>query len=380
MTKDPQEELLFRYLDEETTIAAGVLDMDRCIDVMDETFRLLHAGDYVMTGVNGHSHGAQIDFPDHPAVAGMPGNDGDDRRFTAMPAYLGGRFGTTGVKWYGSNVANRERGLPRSIHVIVISDTDTGAPLAIMAGNLVSAMRTGAVAGLGAGYMAAEDSRVLGVVGPGVMARTAVRAFLSARPGIETVRVKGRGERSLGAFARWVAEAFPGVTVETVAHTEEAVRGADIVTFTNTGSTGRETYPLLRREWVKPGALVCLPSATNLDAGMEAHDVRKVVDCRAMYQAWALETRKPYFDHLNLIGMRFEEMVEEGTIPENSLVEFSDIVAGQSPARRDDAEISVFSIGGIAVEDIAWATEVMRTATEQQRGHLLPLWGRPALL
>ncbi|MEI5579377.1 2,3-diaminopropionate biosynthesis protein SbnB, partial [Streptomyces brasiliscabiei] len=73
-----------------------------------------------------------------------------DRRLMAMPAYLGGDFQTSGVKWYGSNIANREKGLPRSILMFILSDTDTGAPLAYMSANLLSAYRTGAVPGVGA--------------------------------------------------------------------------------------------------------------------------------------------------------------------------------------------------------------------------------------
>lgn len=370
--------LTFRYLDEEAMIAAGVEDMDRCVDVMEEAFRLLGQGAYIMPGPNGHSHGAEIDFPDTSDVLGMPLNTGDDRRFLAMPAFLGGRFGTTAVKWYGSNTANRELGLPRSIHVIIVSDTHTGAPLGIMSGNLVSAMRTGAVSGLGARYLAAPDAAVLGLVGPGVMARTAVRAFLSARPSITTIQVKGRGEASLASFTRFVQSEFPGVTVAVKDTEEAAVRGADIVTYTNTGSTGREKYPMIRREWVKQGALLALPSASRLDEALERPDVRKVVDCGRMYEAWETEVPSPWYDHMNLIGMRFQEMLAEGTMTPDERVELGDIVAGNVPGYDPD-RISVLGIGGIAVEDVAWSTEVLRRAEELGLGIELPLWGAPSM-
>ena len=74
----------------------------------------------------------------------MPKN-ADDRRFMAMPAYLGGRFDMAGVKWYGSNAENRKKGLPRSILMLTLNDKDTGAPLAYMSANILSAYRTGAV-------------------------------------------------------------------------------------------------------------------------------------------------------------------------------------------------------------------------------------------
>src|SRR5699024_7216936 len=97
----------------------------------------------------------------------------------AMPAYLGGRFNNTGVKWYGSNAANRTRGLPRSIHTFVLNDTDTGAPKAIMSANLLSAYRTGAVPGVGVKHLAVENAETVGIVGPGVMSRTILGAALT---------------------------------------------------------------------------------------------------------------------------------------------------------------------------------------------------------
>lgn len=90
-----------------------------------------------------------------------------DRRMMAMPAYLGGNFQTAGAKWYGSNIANREKGLPRSILMFTLNDADTGAPLAHMSANLLSAYRTGAIPGVGARHLARKDAKVIGLAGPG---------------------------------------------------------------------------------------------------------------------------------------------------------------------------------------------------------------------
>ena len=120
-----------------------------------------------------------------------------DRRLMAMPAYLGGSFQTSGVKWYGSNIANRDKGLPRSILMFTLSDTDTGAPMAYMSANLLSAYRTGAVPGVGARYLARKDSKVIGLLGPGVMGKTAVAAFMAVCPEIDTIKVKGRGQKCM---------------------------------------------------------------------------------------------------------------------------------------------------------------------------------------
>jgi len=91
-------------LNEEELIQCGVTDFARCVDVMEEMFKLIGEGDYVMGGPKHNSHGIAIRFPKESKFPNMP-LDGPDRRFMAMPAYLGGRFNIAGCKWYGSNIA-----------------------------------------------------------------------------------------------------------------------------------------------------------------------------------------------------------------------------------------------------------------------------------
>ena len=157
----------FLYLSEPDMIKAGVKNMDQCVEAMEDLLVTLNKGDYVMAGVNHNSHGAQVIFPDDPQFEGMPKN-ADDRRFMAMPAYLGGKYQMAGMKWYGSNCENKASGLPRSILMMMLNDKDTGAPLALMSANLVSCYRTGAIPGVGAKYLAGKDSETVTIIGPGV--------------------------------------------------------------------------------------------------------------------------------------------------------------------------------------------------------------------
>jgi ornithine cyclodeaminase len=370
----------FLYLSEEDMISAGVTDMTACVDAMQETFALLHSGDYRMAGPNSNAHGAGLNFPDEPAFPSMPKN-GPDRRFLAMPAYLGGGFGTTGVKWYGSNAENRQKGLPRSILMFMLNDTDTGKPLALMSANLLSAYRTGAVPGLGARFLARPDARVVGIVGPGVMARTSLAAFMTACPRIDTVKVKGRGRASTDAFTAWVVEEFPQVTTVTQVGTiEEAVRGSDIVTFCTTGMRGDpRQYPTVVRDWVKPGAYLSMPSVCNIDEGMQKPDVRKVADNVKMYEAWARDAGYPAHERNSLLGGKFMDMIHDGALPPEDLVDLGAVVAGAVPGRRDDDDIVILAIGGMPVEDVAWGTVVYRNALAGGIGTKLNLWERPAL-
>ncbi|MBB4952186.1 ornithine cyclodeaminase [Agrobacterium vitis] len=370
----------FIYLSEQDMIKAGVTDMAACVDTMEEMFGLLYHGDYRMAGANNDSHGAMVMFPENSPFPNMP-KPTADRRFMAMPAYLGGRFCTAGVKWYGSNIANRQKGLPRSILMFTLNDADTGAPLAHMSANLLSAYRTGAVPGVGARHLARKDSKVVGILGPGVMAKTSLSAFMATCPAIDTVKVKGRGQKSLDSFLSWIAETFPQIThVEVVGDTEAVVRDSDIVTFCNSGEVGDpSTYPTVKREWVKPGTFLSMPALCNIDDGMEASEIRKVVDNIGLYEAWFEELPKPAHKYVPIIGVRFMDMIAEGKMSHEEIEDIGKIVAGDAPGRNNDDEIIIMSVGGMPVEDVAWGTVVYRNAVERGIGVKLNLWDVPVL-
>ncbi|WP_137169940.1 tyramine oxidase subunit B [Marinomonas sp. FW-1] len=370
----------FIYLSEPDMIKAGVTDMPSCVDTMEEMFGLLYTGDYRMAGPNNDSHGAMITFPDESPFPTMP-KPTADRRLMAMPAYLGGNFQTSGVKWYGSNIANREKGLPRSILMMILNDIDTGAPLAYMSANLLSAYRTGAIPGVGARYLARKDSKVIGLLGPGVMGKTTVAAFIAACPQVDTIKVKGRGQKNLDSFIDWVKETFPQVTtIDVVDSVEAVVRGSDLVTYCNSGEVGDpSTYPIVKREWVKPGAFLAMPASCSLDDGMEQKDVRKVLDNTGLYEAWYEEVPKPAHNVIPLVGVRCMDMIAEGKLSHDDLEDLGKIVYGDSPARQNDEEIIILSVGGMPVEDVAWATVVYRNAIEKGIGVPLNLWDVPAL-
>lgn len=370
----------FLYLSEQDMVKAGVTDMAACVDTMEDMFVLLHTGDYRMAGANNDSHGAMVVFPENSPFPTMP-KPTADRRFMAMPAYLGGKYGTAGMKWYGSNIANREKGLPRSILMFTLNDADTGAPLAHMSANLLSAYRTGAVPGVGARHLARKDSKVVGIYGPGVMAKTSLAAFMATCPKIDTVKVQGRGQKSLDSFITWVKETYPQITtIEIVHDIEQIVRDSDIVTYCASGETGDVSkYPVVKRAWVKPGAFLSMPASCEIDAGMEQADVRKVMDNIGLYEAWFEELPKPAHVHVPVIGVRFMDMIHEGKMTHDDLEDLGAICAGDKPGRRSDEEIIILSVGGMPVEDVAWGTVVYRNAVAKGIGVTLNLWDTPVL-
>ena len=367
----------FLYLSESDMIKAGVKNMDQCVEAMEDLLVTLNKGDYVMAGVNHNSHGAQVIFPDDPQFEGMPKN-ADDRRFMAMPAYLGGKYQMAGMKWYGSNCENKASGLPRSILMMMLNDKDTGAPLALMSANLVSCYRTGAIPGVGAKYLAGKDSETVTIIGPGVMGRTCLLAFLSVCPKITTVKVKGRGLRSLHAFEEFVKKECPQIQQIIVCDSmEEAVKDSDIICVTSTAPVKEIDFPYIAEDWVKKGALICLPSAARFDDDFLINRCKKVVDNYKLYEAWAEEFPYPSYEMVQIIGSKFTDYLHEGRIQREDIVDIADIINKKHPGRESDDEIIVYSVGGMPVEDIAWGGTVYRNALKEGIGVELPLWDQP---
>lgn len=367
----------FLYLSEPDMIKAGVKNMDQCVEAMEDLLVTLNKGDYVMAGVNHNSHGAQVIFPDDPQFEGMPKN-ADDRRFMAMPAYLGGKYQMAGMKWYGSNCENKASGLPRSILMMMLNDKDTGAPLALMSANLVSCYRTGAIPGVGAKYLARKDSEMVTIIGPGVMGRTCLLAFLSVCPKITTVKVKGRGLRSLHAFEKFVKKECPQIQQVIVCDSmEEAVKDSDIICVTSTAPVKEIDFPYIAEDWVKKGALICLPSAARFDDDFLINRCKKVVDNYKLYEAWAEEFPYPSYEMVQIIGSKFTDYLHEGRIQREDIVDIADIINKKHPGRESDDEIIVYSVGGMPVEDIAWGGTVYRNALKEGIGVELPLWDQP---
>ncbi len=370
----------FIYLNEEDMVKAGVTDMAGCVETMEEMFKLLKCGDYRMGGANGNSHGVMMTFPVESPFPNMP-TDGPDRRFMAMPAYLGGQFDMAGMKWYGSNVENRQKGLPRSILMLTLNDKDTGAPLAYMSANILSAFRTGAVPGVGVKYFSKEDSKVVGIIGPGVMNKTAFDAIMAVRPAIEIVKVKGRSRKSTESFLDYIKVKYPQIMeIKIVDTEEEAVKEADIVSIATSSPTGdSKEYPFIEEKWIKKGAVICCPAAARFDDDFIINRARNVTDNIQLYEAWEEEMDFPAYHTVPIPAVHCMDLITEGKMKKEQIDDLGDVLTGKIPAHRNENEIVIYSVGGMPIEDVAWGTIVYRKALEKGIGLKLNLWENPYL-
>lgn len=365
----------FLYLSEPDMIAAGVNDAARCVQVCEETFSLLGKGDYLMGGANHNNHGLTIVFPKETPFPNMP-VAGPDRRFAAMPGYLGGRFDVCGNKWYGSNHANVPKGLPRSILTMMLNDKETGAPLALMSANLLSAARTGAVPGVGAKYLARKDAEVVSVVGCGPINKACFAAIITQLPAVKRVVCLALHLEKAQAFADWVTAEY-GIAAEATIDTEAGFRGADVITV----AASRAAPLHVRDAWIKEGATILVSGPMGADESLltSATIVYDHVGLQEAYVEDAIASGNKEAYYAGVIGGPFYRLIDAGKLPAlKQSTGFGDVVNGVKPGRKSEKDRIIFIACGMAVFDISWGCECLAQAREKGIGTGLNLWDRPA--
>jgi N-[(2S)-2-amino-2-carboxyethyl]-L-glutamate dehydrogenase len=364
----------FLYLSEPDTIEAGVLDAARCVDVSEEVFGLLAQGDYLMGGAHHNSHGMGVVFPKTSEFPNMP-VAGPDRRFVAMPGYLGGRFDVCGNKWYGSNHANTAKGLPRSVLTLMLNDKDTGEPLCLMSANLLSSARTGAVPGVAARHLADPASRIVAVLGCGPINRACVRAIASQLPKLEKVVCFDLFEQAASAFATWATDEL-GLEGAVELDLRTALGGAEVVTV-----AASRVRPLVVEEaWFAEGATVLVSGPLSADEGFWSRS-RIVLDHVGLHEAYVEEAsaspdKQAAYD--GIIGGPIYRLIDDGGLP--ALTEFSslgDVIRRGESVRTDPKQRVAFVACGMSVFDLAWGYEVYQNALAKGIGQQLLLWDTP---
>ncbi|MBQ9977885.1 MAG: ornithine cyclodeaminase [Clostridia bacterium] len=365
----------FLYLNEQDMIKAGVLDYARCIDVEEEVFGLLSQGDYVMGGDNANSHGIMMKFPKESPFPNMP-TDAPDRRFMAMPAYVGGRFNVAGQKWYGSNIINPQRGLPRSILMVMLNDVDTCEPLALMSGNLISSVRTGCVPAVAVRHLANKDAAVCSCIGAGPVSKACFEAIAIEAKGLKELVVCDIILEKAEAFAKEMGEKY-GLLARGTTDIEEAVRAGDIVSV-----AASPVKPItLNNDWLKKGSLLIFSGRGQVDE--EYFTTSKVVwDNVKMHEGYFAEHMMlPENERfINGIAVQIYRFMYEGKIPPISEgTGLGDVILGKKAGRKSEDDRICFIAGGMPVWDVAWGFELYENAKKLGLGQNLLLWDSPEL-
>src|SRR5213594_3563905 len=193
-----------------------------CIRIVREAYLAHAAGE----SVNPDSY--FLRFPDKP-----------DCRIIALPAYLGKDFDVAGMKWIASYPANIQRGFPRASAVLVLNNTETGYPFAILESSIISAARTAASAALAAHWLNGQSRRArsLGIVGTGFIARYVYDFLVDTGWEIEDVRLYDRSPVESEKFRNTACRLDRHRSVAVVADAAQLVRACDLILFATVASS-----------------------------------------------------------------------------------------------------------------------------------------------
>jgi alanine dehydrogenase len=281
-------------------------------------------------------------------------NAGAEGHFNVLRGFIGGEIGLAGVKVVGDFVGNYAHGLPSELGLLCLFDPATGAPAAVLDASGITEMRTGAVTAVGAKYLAPDKPRTLGHIGARGSAYWNVR-LLDRLFGFETVRVHSRRAASREAFAGRLAREL-GKPVVATPDWRSCVDGADIVVEASRLSAPQ---PLLRTEWVKPGALV-VPYGTMSAVELSLTDIMSKI----VVDDWG-QCRSGKFGALRA-------HVEAGKLSAETLhAELGQIVAGLRPGRESQDETILFWHRGLSLSDIALGHALLAKAASIGAGQRL---------
>jgi thiomorpholine-carboxylate dehydrogenase len=241
-----------------------------------------------------------------------------------MPALTPDGLGLKAVTFYPSNA---ERGIPTHMATIFLVEPETGTPLAVMDGRLITEMRTAAVSAAATKLLAQRDAKILAILGSGVQARSHVEALRLVR-NFEEIRVWSPTREHAERFAKKIG-AKP-------MSAEQAVRGADVIVTATSSKT-----PVLNGSWLKPGCHVNAVGACRPDW--------RELDDEAMANVVFVDSREG-------------AMKESGDVILSGVTiyaELGEALAGKVPSRV--SETTIFKSLGMAVEDIAAAMLVYRS-------------------
>jgi alanine dehydrogenase len=278
-----------------------------------------------------HAAGGGIVMP--RISADLPGTAGAFRVMSAIVPELG-FFGLKTLTGYpGRRLAGE------TYFAILLFSCESGALRAVIAGNRLTGIRTGAASGVAAKYLARPDAHILGVVGAGVQARYQVAAIREVRP-LTEVRIFDIDPDKAAAFAREI-ESELQVVARPVGSAREAVAACDLVVTITTAKV-----PVIDGQWVEDGTHVT-GAGSNTPAKRELDEViftrsTLVVDFKdqALQEAGDLQ-----------------HALKSGAISEDAIhAELGEVITGRKAGRTSDREITLFKSVGMAIEDLTTAS------------------------
>jgi alanine dehydrogenase len=316
-----------------------ILTMDKVIEVVENGFR--------------EEGNGRVQMPSKTYLYYVKHN-GDIR---CMPCYLEDSD-ISAIKVVNVHPENREKfGLPTVMATILLIDTSNGILKSVMGGTWITAMRTGAASAVATKYLARKDSKVIGMVGAGVQARTQLMGLKEVLADIEEVRVTDLRKDTSKNFSEVMGKMLD-LKVKAVESVKDAVVGADVVV-----ATVPTREPVIKGSWIADGTHLL---AVGADApGKEEFYPDIWSRTKIVVDDWKQAS------HSGDINVP----ITQGLISRRNIwAELGEIVAGKKEGRTSDKEVTMFDSTGIAVEDTVTADLVYREAVARGMGLELDIW------
>ena len=269
-----------------------------------------------------------------------------------MPSYLE-QNDVVAVKIVNSHSENPlKHGLPTVMAIIIVINPKTGAPLAIISGTWITALRTGVAGAIAAKYLANENPKTIGFIGAGVQAKTQLMGLLNFYKHFETIKVWSRTKKSRKRFVEEMKNLHPISEIMAVNTVAKAVQESDIVV-----TTTPSTEPIVFRKWVNEGThFNCIGADA---AGKQELEPAILVDSKIVVDDWDQGC------HSGEINVPLANCIIS---EKNIWGDICEIVAGLKPGRSSTDEITVFTSTGLAIQDAATANIVYQKALKEKIG------------
>jgi N-[(2S)-2-amino-2-carboxyethyl]-L-glutamate dehydrogenase len=339
-----------------TNPGVGAQELPRLLNkddllILDRTAvaQLLHGRERdVLEAVQGAylAHARGQDALPESVFLGVP--DGSRNRIIALPAYLSDSSPVAGLKWISSFPGNVTAGLERASALVILNSTETGRPMALLEGALLSAQRTAASAALAAGTLATREPVSAGMIGCGFINFEVVRFLKLVFRSLREVVLNDALPDRVEMFRLRCQDEFPDLRVRAAGSREELLRDAELVSLATTAAVPYiDDLTMFAR-----GAVILHISLRDLtpNAILQGENLADDVDhvCRAQTSI-----------HLAALRTGSRSFVR-GTI--------GDILLGRlTPRQNADSKI-IFNPFGLGILDIAVARLLYELAVTGQRG------------
>ncbi len=273
-------------------------------------------------------------------------------RYISMPAFLGGDFQMAGIKFIAGFPANVEIGLPRASGTIQLNSTQNGKTLAIMECEVISALRTAAIAMIGITYLAPSKPLRVAVIGAGPIGQSVIKALTSIHyDRVVEIRVCDTNSERI----RDLKDSLRCSNLMEFRYFEKAELAVCDAEVVITATTGTKEY--LEKSWLASGWLIIALSLDDATPELFLSADKVIVDDIEQ------SCREEKLLH---------RMVSSGSYrKEDIAAELGQIVFGIHPGRTNSIENIYLNPMGMAIEDIALATTVYQKAIELDAGQKL---------